>query len=67
MDDDLLTVRTRQHGAGYAWELYRASREAPVKFSVPIYGSEEAARNAGADALRIHLGALDKKRRWPNR
>jgi len=67
MDEDLLIVRTRQHGAGYAWELYRASREAPVKFSVPIYGSEEAARSAGADAMRIHLGTLGKKRRWPNR
>jgi hypothetical protein len=65
-DDDLLTVRTRQHAAGFAWELYRASKAAAVKFSVPIYGSEEAARIAGVEARRIHLGALAKKRKLPN-
>jgi len=53
IDDDLLTVRTRQHAAGYAWELYRASKAAAVKFSVPIYGSEEAARLAGLDSSLV--------------
>jgi hypothetical protein len=66
VDDDLLTVRTRQHAAGFAWELYRASKAAAVKFSVPIYGSEEAARIAGVEARRLHLGALAKKRKLPN-
>ena len=65
MDDDLLTVHTRQYAAGYAWELYRASKAAAVKFSVPIYGSEEAARLAGVEARRLHLGALAKKRKLP--
>jgi hypothetical protein len=65
MDEDLLTVRTRQHAAGYAWELYRASKAAAVKFSVPIYGSEEAARIAGVEARRIHLDALAKKQKLP--
>jgi hypothetical protein len=65
-DDDLLTVCTRQHAAGFAWELYRASKTAAVKYSVPIYGSEEAARIAGVEARRLHLGALAKKRKLPN-
>jgi hypothetical protein len=65
MDEDLLTVRTRQHAAGYAWELYRASKAAAVKFSVPIYGSEEAARIAGVEARRLHLDALAKKHKSP--
>jgi hypothetical protein len=66
IDDDLLTVRTRQHAAGFAWELYRASKAAAVKYSVPIYGSEEAARIAGVEARRLHLDALAKKRKMPN-
>jgi len=65
MDEDLLTVRTRQHAAGYAWELYRASKTAAVKFSVPIYGSEEAARVAGLEARRLHLDALARKQKLP--
>jgi hypothetical protein len=66
VDDDLLTVRTRQHAAGFAWELYRGSKAAAVKYSVPIYGSEEAARIAGVEARRLHLGALAKKRKMPS-
>jgi hypothetical protein len=66
VDDDVLTVRTRQHAAGFAWELYRASKAVAVKYSVPIYASEEAARLAGAEARRLHLGALAKKRKSPN-
>jgi len=66
IDDDLLTVRTRQHVAGFAWELYRASKPVAVKYSVPIYKSEEAARIAGVEARRLHLGALAKKRQLPN-
>jgi hypothetical protein len=66
IDDDLLTVRTRQHAAGFAWELYRASKTIAVKYSVPIYESVEAARIAGIEARRLHLGALAKKRKLPN-
>jgi hypothetical protein len=66
IEDDLLTVRTRRHAAGFAWELYRASKAVAVKYSVPIYKSEEAARIAGVEARRLHLGALAKKRQLPN-
>jgi hypothetical protein len=66
IDDDLLTVHTRQHPAGFAWELYRASKAVAVKYSVPIYKSEEAARIAGVEARRLHLDALAKKRKLPN-
>ena len=66
IDDDPLTVRTRQHAAGFAWELHRTGKAVAVKYSVPIYKSEEAARIAGAEARRLHLGALAKKRKLPN-
>ena len=59
-------VGINQRGENYVWELYRHGKSQPVKFSVPIYASEEAARNAGDAARMLHLTGL-KKSRWPRR
>ena len=45
--DGSLTVRVGRRGDKYTWELHRDGRFHPVKFSAPVYASEEAARAAG--------------------
>ena len=44
-----LTVQVQRSGDKYTWELRRDGHFYPVKFSVPIYLSEEAARASGND------------------
>jgi hypothetical protein len=56
-----LEIRVCQSGGNYAWELCRPGNAEAWKFSVPIYESEEAARNAGSRALMIILARLGKK------
>jgi hypothetical protein len=56
--DNTLHVRVEQHGDKYTWELHRDGRFQPVKFSAPVYVSEEAARAAGAEARTEHLATL---------
>jgi hypothetical protein len=56
-----LTVHVERRGNKYLWELRRDGLAQPVKFSVPIYLSEEAARNSGNDALKDHLARLAAK------
>jgi len=51
-----LRVRVNRRVKNYVWELYRNGKVTPVKFSVPIYASEQAAKNA-----------VLKKNRWPRR
>ena len=53
-----LTVRVERRGDKYAWELRRDGHFHPVKFSVPIYVSEEAARAFGNNARMVHLARL---------
>jgi len=53
-----LTVRVERRGDKYAWELRRDGHFRPVKFSVPIYVSEEAARAFGNNARMVHLARL---------
>ena len=53
-----LTVRIERRGDKYTWELHRDGHFQPVKFSVPIYLSEEAARAAGNEVRTIHLAYL---------
>jgi hypothetical protein len=56
-----LTVRVERRGNRYLWELRRDGLAQPVKFSVPIYLSEESARNSGNDAMKDHLARLAAK------
>ena len=59
MDTDRsLTVRVGRHGDKYTWELHRDGRFHPVKFSAPVYASEEAARAAGHEVRTDHLAQL---------
>jgi hypothetical protein len=61
-DDENMEVHVRKHGDSYAWELHRTGKFKPVKFSVPIYGSEEAARSAGQEAKRLLFVKLEKRK-----
>jgi hypothetical protein len=62
-DDENMEVHVCKHGDSYAWELHRPGKFNPVKFSVPIYGSEEAARSAGHEAKRLLFVKREKRRR----
>lgn len=53
-----LSVRVQQRGNKYTWELHRDGRFHPVKFSAPVYVSEEAARAAGNEVRTDHLAQL---------
>jgi hypothetical protein len=53
-----LKVRTEKRGNKYIWELHRHGGFQPVKFSAPVYFSEEAARASGHEARRVHLAHL---------
>jgi hypothetical protein len=53
-----LTVRVERRGDKYAWELHRDGHFQPVKFSVPVYSSEETARAAGNEVRTDHLAQL---------
>jgi hypothetical protein len=56
--DTSLTVRVERRGDKYVWELHRDGLAQPVKFSAPIYLSEEAARTSGNDVRKNHLARL---------
>jgi hypothetical protein len=56
--DGSLTVRVGRRGDKYTWELHRDGRFHPVKFSAPVYASEEAARAAGDEVRMDHLAQL---------
>jgi hypothetical protein len=58
-----LEVRVEKRGNKYIWELRRAGVAQPVKFSVPIYSSEEAARTSGDGARKDYLARLAKGHR----
>jgi hypothetical protein len=53
-----LTVRVEQRGDKYTWELHRDGHFHPVKFSAPVYVSEQAARTAGNEVRTDHLAHL---------
>ena len=57
-----LTVRVERRGDKYAWELHRDGHFHPVKFSVPVYVSEEGARASGNEARTVHLAHLVPRR-----
>ena len=60
--DNTLHVRVGRRGDKYTWELHRDGRFQPVKFSVPVYLSEEAAKASGNEARTIHLARLAARR-----
>jgi hypothetical protein len=55
---DGLAVRVERRGDKFTWELHRDGRFQPVKFSAPVYVSEEAARAAGIEVRTDHLAQL---------
>jgi hypothetical protein len=58
-----MEVRVCQHGSSFAWELHRPDKFLAVRYSVPIYGSEEAARSAGYEARRLRSAKLQRKKK----
>jgi hypothetical protein len=57
-----LSVRVEQRGENYIWELHREGHFQSVKFSAPVYLSEEAARVFGNEARIRYLARLAAKR-----
>jgi DNA integrity scanning protein DisA with diadenylate cyclase activity len=57
-----LRVRVEQRGENYIWELHRDGHLQPVKFSAPVYLSEEAARASGADMRSLYLVRIAARR-----
>ena len=57
-----LTVRVVRRGDKYAWELHRDGIFQPVKFSAPVYLSEETARASGNEVRAAHLARLAARR-----
>jgi hypothetical protein len=62
-DEENMEVHVCKHGGSFAWELHRPDKLKAVRYSVPIYGSEEAARSAGYEAMRILFAKLQKKKK----
>jgi hypothetical protein len=56
--DNTLHVRVERHGNKYVWKLHRDGHFHPVKFSAPVYVSEETARAYGNEARTDHLAYL---------
>src|ERR1700758_4487637 len=50
-----LTVQVAQRGNKYAWQLYSPDHYQPIKYSVPIFLSQDAAQAAGEEVLARYL------------
>ena len=57
-----LTVRVGQSGNKFIWQLYREGIIEKVKFSGPIYSSEESAMAAGHKARTYYLAQLERQK-----
>ena len=53
-DDATLSVRVTKNGKNYGWELYRDGIALKVKYSAPIYITEESAMAAGCHARALY-------------
>jgi hypothetical protein len=53
-----LRVRVERRRDKYTWELHRDGHFQPVKFSAPIFLSEEAARASGNQVRTLYLARL---------
>ena len=56
-----LKIHVKRCGDKYVWELHREGVAQPVKFSVPNYLSEEAARTSGNEVRQDYLARWAKK------
>jgi hypothetical protein len=59
--NDSLKVRVARRGDKFIWELYRDGMTQPVKFSAPLFSSEDTAEASGAEARTTHLARLAKR------
>jgi hypothetical protein len=59
--NDGLKVLVARRGEKFIWELHRDGMTQPVKFSVPIFLSEDSANASGAMARTAHLARLAKR------
>lgn len=48
-------VQVARRGNKYAWQLYSPDYYHPIKFSVPIFLSQDAAQAAGDEVLARYL------------
>src|SRR5256885_15021105 len=61
--NNTLHVRVERRGNKYIWALHRDGHFHPVKFSAPVYSSEETARDAGNEVRTDHLAHRSEERR----
>jgi hypothetical protein len=55
-------LRVAPRGDKFIWELLRDGLTQPVKFSVPAFSSEDAAKASGTEARTAYLARLAKRR-----
>jgi hypothetical protein len=60
-----LTVRVARSGKNYSWEIHRDGIAQKVKYSAPIYITEESAMAAGREARALYLARLERSRKRP--
>jgi hypothetical protein len=58
-----LSVRVAKSGKNYHWEIYRDGIAQKVKYSAPIYITEESAMAAGCEARALYLVRLERSRK----
>ena len=58
-----LSVRVARSGKTFSWELHREGIIQKVKYSAPIYVTEESAMAAGCQARALYLARLDRSRK----
>jgi hypothetical protein len=64
MDDQAsLSVRVAKSGNNYLWEIHRDGIAEKVKYSAPIYITEEAAMAAGCEARALYVVRLERSRK----
>jgi hypothetical protein len=61
MENDSLKVRVAQRGDKFLWELHRDGLTQRVKFSVPAFSSEDAAKASGDEVRAAYLARLAKR------
>jgi hypothetical protein len=62
-DTASLTVRVARSGKNFSWELHRDGVAQKVKYSAPIYLTEESAMAAGSQARELYLARLQRTRK----
>ena len=58
-----LSIRVATSGKNYRWEIYRDGIAQKVKYSAPIYITEESAMAAGREARALYLVRLGRSRK----